>query len=430
MGSVKMMKVVTVGLGYIGLPTSLMFAKHGAEVVGVDVSERVVGFLNAGQVPIEEPGLPEYLTEALARKKFRASLKPERGDVFIIAVPTPNALDEFGSCDLTYVKQATEAILPCLETGNTVIIESTISPRTTEDIIQPLIEKEGFRVGEDIYLVHCPERVLPGQILHELVHNNRIIGGVTEKCTEKGKEIYGLFVKGELLGAAASTAELSKLMENTYRDVNIALANELVQISSKLGIDALSVIEMANQHPRVNLHQPGPGVGGHCLAVDPYFIVAEAPEEAKLIYQARQINSHMPHFIVQKVLDIMEANQGETITILGLAYKGNVDDTRESPALQIVNQLKKATYYNIRTFDPYVANSDAYSLETALSNSDLAIVLTDHDIFKEIPESIINTMKTPILFDTKNCVLGCDAFHEHYTLGNISNIRRISKRYI
>ncbi|MBC1406188.1 nucleotide sugar dehydrogenase, partial [Listeria welshimeri] len=206
---------------------------------------------------------------------------------------------------------------------------------------------------------------LPGQILHELVHNNRIIGGVTETCTEKGKEIYGLFVEGKLLGATASTAELSKLMENTYRDVNIALANELVQISDKLGIDALSVIEMANQHPRVNIHQPGPGVGGHCLAVDPYFIVAEAPKEARLIRQAREINSHMPHFIVRKVLDIMEENNGKTITVLGLAYKGNVDDMRESPSLQIVNQLKSLTDYDIRTFDPYVANSDAYSLESA-----------------------------------------------------------------
>lgn len=425
-----MMKVVTVGLGYIGLPTSLMFAKHGAEVVGVDVSKRVVDFLNAGQVPIEEPFLQDYLTDALSKKNFKASLTPERGDVFIVAVPTPNAPDEFGSCDLTYVKQATEAILPHLERGNTIIIESTIAPRTTEDVIQPMIEKEGFLVGEDIYLVHCPERVLPGQILHELVHNNRIIGGVTETCTEKGKEIYGLFVEGKLLGATASTAELSKLMENTYRDVNIALANELVQISDKLGIDALSVIEMANQHPRVNIHQPGPGVGGHCLAVDPYFIVAEAPKEARLIRQAREINSHMPHFIVRKVLDIMEENNGKTITVLGLAYKGNVDDMRESPSLQIVNQLKSLTDYDIRTFDPYVANSDAYSLESALISSDLALVLTDHDVFKEIPAHMIRTMNTPVLFDTKNCVSKDAMFRTHYTLGNLSTVGKVSKSYI
>lgn len=422
MGCVKTMKVVTVGLGYIGLPTSLMFAKHGANVVGVDISKRIVDFLNAGQVLIEEPFLQDYLTEALIKKNFKASINPECGDVFIVAVPTPNLPDEFGSCDLTYVKKAIESILPHLEAGNTIIIESTIAPRTTEDIIQPLIEKEGFRVGEDIYLVHCPERVLPGQIFSELIHNNRLIGGITEKCTEKGKEIYRLFVKGKLLGATASTAELSKLMENTYRDVNIALANELVQISAKLDIDALNVIEMANEHPRVNIHQPGPGVGGHCLAVDPYFIVAEAPEEARLICQAREINSNMPHFIVQKVIDIMEGNQGRSITVLGLAYKGNVDDTRESPSLRIVNQLISLTNYDIRTFDPYVANSDAYSLESALSNSDLALVLTDHDVFKEIPEKIIQTMNMPILFDTKNCVSKNSAFREHYSLGNLPAI--------
>ncbi len=419
MEEVFLLKITTIGLGYIGLPTSLMFAKHGADVVGVDISERTVDFLNSGNVPIEEPGLEAYLNKALSAHKFKASLTPEAGDVFIIAVPTPNVAGEFG-CDLTYVKKAVNGILPLLEKGNIVIIESTISPRTTEDVIKPFIEKEGFQVGEDIFLVHCPERVLPGNILYELVYNNRIIGGVTEKCTAKGKEVYGTFVKGELLGTAASVAELSKLMENTYRDVNIALANELVQIGARLDIDALSVIEMANKHPRVNIHQPGPGVGGHCLAVDPYFIAAEVPEEAKLILRARQINRQMPDFVIQKVLAIMAENQGETITILGLAYKGNVDDTRESPAIQIADKLKALTNYQIRTFDPFVASSSANSLESALDESDLALVLTDHDVFEKIPQKIIARMRTSILFDTKNCVKETDAFNKSYNLGNIS----------
>ncbi|WP_088809674.1 MULTISPECIES: nucleotide sugar dehydrogenase [Listeria] len=424
------MKIVIIGLGYIGLPTALMFAKHGADVVGVDVSRRVVDFLNAGQVPIEEYGLAEYLTDALAKQKFKASLTAETGDVFIIAVPTPNVEDEFGSCDLTYVKQAMESILPHLKSGNTIIVESTISPRVTEDIIQPLIQKEGFVTGEDIFLAHCPERVLPGKILHELVYNNRIIGGVTEKCTEKVKEIYGLFVQGKLLSATASVAELSKLMENTYRDTNIALANELVQIGDELGIDALSVIELANQHPRVDIHQPGPGVGGHCLAVDPHFIIAEAPNEARLIRQARQINRNMPNFIFQKTLTIMEENNGKTITVLGLAYKGNIDDTRESPALQIVNQLQTLTAYDIRTFDPYVASSDTYSLESALLGSDLALVLTDHDAFKAMPDNIIHGMRTPILFDTKNCISRKNAFEQHFTLGHLPTDKKRSKSFI
>ncbi|MBC1521343.1 nucleotide sugar dehydrogenase [Listeria aquatica] len=419
------MKVVTIGLGYIGLPTSLMFARHGAEVVGVDISKRVVGFLNAGHVLIEEPGLEAYLTEALLQQKFKASLIPEEGDVFIIAVPTPNLSDKYGSCDLTYVKKAIESILPYLKKGNTVIIESTIAPCTTEDIIQPLIEKVGFQIGEDIFLVHCPERVLPGKILHELVNNNRIIGGVTEKCTQKGIEIYGLFVKGKSLGASASAAELAKLMENTYRDVNIALANELVLISEKLGIDALSVIQLANEHPRVDIHQPGPGVGGHCLAVDPYFIIAKAPERAQLIHQARKINSQMPGFIVNQVQEIMEENKGTKVTVLGLTYKGNVDDIRESPSLQIINELERSTSYQIVIFDPYVAEVGTSSIEEALVNSDLALVLTDHDEFKEISEKQIRNMKTPILFDTKNCVKTLNQFEKEYSLGRLPSVKQL-----
>lgn len=420
MGCGSMMKVVTIGLGYIGLPTALTFARHGAKVIGVDVSERIVQMLNEGLVPIEEHGLNKFLEDALEKKRFRASLVPEKGDVFIVAVPTPNLPDQFGSCDLYYIEQALRSISPYLEKGNTVIIESTIAPRTMEDVIQPFLENAGFLIGEDLFLVHCPERVLPGKILHELIFNNRIIGGMTEKCTAKGKEIYGLFVQGELLEASASVAELSKLMENTFRDVNIALANELVNIGSKLNINALEVIEMANKHPRVNIHQPGPGVGGHCLAVDPYFIIAKAPEETSLIQQARHVNKSMPRFVAEKVLSILQENNGSVITLLGLSYKGNIDDIRESPAVEVLNELQELSTATIQVFDPHIKGVGIETLEEAMKESDLAVILCDHDEFKEIPEKAIDLMNHKVVFDTKHIVAHQGNFDKYYTFGNIS----------
>ncbi|MBC1576046.1 nucleotide sugar dehydrogenase [Listeria booriae] len=415
------MKVITLGLGYIGLPTSLMFARHGVEVVGVDISEETIKQINMGSIPIEEPGLTEYLHYARRMGNFKASLTPETGDVFIIAVPTPNLEDSFKGCDLSFVKQGLEAVLPYVRRGNIIIIESTISPRTMTDMVKPLFEKAGFSVGETIFLVHCPERVLPGNILNELIENNRIIGGVTDKCTEKGKDVYRLFVKGKLLGTDASTAELAKLMENTYRDVNIALANELVQISTQLGIDALEVVRLANQHPRVNIHNPGPGVGGHCLAVDPYFIVAKAPEQAKLISLSRKINNNMPHFIVKKIIEIVKEKQGSTITILGLAYKGNTDDVRESPSIKIVNQLCNLTDFEIKTFDPHVHPSipTTQTMEEALLNSDLAVILCDHKEFENLSDKSVHLMKQRNVFDTKNILLNSECFDNHYNLGSL-----------
>lgn len=250
-------KICVIGLGYIGLPTSAMFAQSGCEVVGVDVSEKVVNTLNQGQIHIEEPGLQEVIKKQVEEGNFRASLIPEKADAFIVAVPTPNLDDEFRSCDLSYVIQGVEKIIPYLEKGNTVIVESTIAPKSTDDCIKPILEKAGFEIGKDIYLAHCPERVLPGQILYELRHNNRIVGGITKACTDHAAEVYATFVEGEIIKTEAKTAELSKCMENTFRDVNIALANELAKICDELDINCLDVIEMANKHPRVNLHQPG-----------------------------------------------------------------------------------------------------------------------------------------------------------------------------
>lgn len=259
------MKITTIGLGYIGLPTSIMFAKHGVNVVGVDIKKEVIDSLNAGKIHIEEPGLQDALNEVIEKGTFKASLTPERSDAFIISVPTPNNDDAYKSCDLNYVLSGVRNVLPFVERGNVIIVESTIAPRSMDDFVKPLVEEAGYTVGKDIFLVHCPERVLPGQILHELIYNNRIVGGITPECTEAGAMVYSTFVKGDIIKTNAKTAEMSKLMENTFRDVNIALANELTKVCNELEINALDVIDMANKHPRVNLHTPGPGVGAIVL---------------------------------------------------------------------------------------------------------------------------------------------------------------------
>lgn len=416
------MKICTVGLGYIGLPTSIMFAMHNVDVVGVDVNPRVIESLNNGVVHIEEPGLQEALTEVIEKGKFRASLKPENANAFIISVPTPNHDDEYKSCDLKYVLSAVESVIPYLEKGNVLIVESTIAPRTMDDYVKPLIEKHGLLIGKDIFLVHCPERVLPGQIMHELINNNRIVGGITPECTEAGAMVYSTFVKGEIIKTNAKTAEMSKLMENTFRDVNIALANELAKVCNELEINTLDVIQMANKHPRVNLHTPGPGVGGHCLAVDPYFIVAKAPETAKLINLSRQINSSMPEFVVENVNKMMDVVSGKTISVFGLTYKGNVDDIRESPAMEIYEELKLQGNYEVRAYDPHVKADWVYeNIEEALKNSDLILVLTDHNEFKTIDHKVIRNMKNKLILDTKNIVNqeSLNVEMEYYNYGNL-----------
>ena len=414
------MKLCTIGLGYIGLPTSIMFAKYGVDVVGVDIKQSVIDSLNSGKIHIEEPGLQEALEEVIASKKFKASMEPEKADAFIISVPTPNNNDEYKSCDLTYVIDGVMRVLPLVEKGNVIIVESTIGPRSMDDYVKPLVEKAGFVVGQDIYLVHCPERVLPGQILHELVYNNRIVGGITPACTEAGARVYGTFVKGEIIKTNAKTAEMSKLMENTFRDVNIALANELAKVCNELEINALEVIEMANKHPRVNLHTPGPGVGGHCLAVDPYFIVAKAPETAKLINLSREINVSMPGYVVQKVNELMENRGGKVVTVFGLTYKGNVDDIRESPAMDIYNLLRAEGKFEVRAYDPHVNQSWVeQDLAAAVADSNLVLVLADHNEFKQFTAGDLAGMKEKLIFDTKNIVGSVEEGIEYYNYGNL-----------
>lgn len=420
------MKIVTIGLGYIGLPTSIMFANHGQEVVGVDTQLEVVASLKEGKVHIEEPGLQDALIKSIESGNFKVKSTAEKADVFIIAVPTPNQSDSYKSCDLSYVIDAVNSILPYLEEGNSIILESTVSPLTTEKVILPIIEKSGLIVGKNIFLAHCPERVLPGSILKELEQNNRIIGGVTTACTDKGKEIYGIFVKGELISASASEAELAKLMENTYRDVNIALANEVVKIGDELSIDSLKVIQLANKHPRVNLHSPGPGVGGHCLAVDPYFISAEAPDVSPLIQTARRINKSMPQFILSKIEQIMTQINGTKLTVLGVTYKGNVDDVRESPGLEIVELLKKQKKFNFTIFDPHVEMAEVEkNFDVAIEGSDLLVVLTDHDEFKNINDRMLSNMNQKIVFDTKN-IFEVNSKITCISLGDLSNIENLN----
>lgn len=413
-------KLTTVGLGYIGLPTSIMFAKHGVDVIGVDINEEAVKSLNDGHIHIEEPGLQEAYEEVLATGKFKASQTPEEADAFIIAVPTPNNDDQYESCDISIVMSATKSIIPYLKKGNTVIVESTIAPRTMDDHVKPLLVEHGFTIGEDLYLVHCPERVLPGKILEELIHNNRIIGGMTPACIEAGKRVYSTFVKGEMIETNARTAEMSKLMENTYRDLNIALANELAKISIHLNINVLDVIEMANKHPRVNIHLPGPGVGGHCLAVDPYFIIAKDPENSPLIQTGRRINRSMPMFVVDKVKHILSELNAEKVTVFGLTYKGDVDDIRESPAFDIYELLRERLHINVVAYDPHVKlDFVEKDMEKAVEGASLVLVLSDHSEFKTLRDQHFKNMKHRIIFDTKNVIP--DAFEEvdYYNYGNL-----------
>ena len=419
------MKICIVGQGYIGLPTAALFAKNGCEVLGVDVNEEIVNKLNQGIAHIEEPGITEAIKNAVEKGHYHASLKPEEANTFIITVPTPYVKEDL-SCDLSYVISACNSILPVLNKGNVVIIESTIAPMSTDEVIKPIFENEGYVIGEDLFLAHCPERVLPGQIMEELVNNNRIVGGITPECTRKAADVYRTFVKGEIIETEAKTAELSKCMENTFRDVNIALANELAKICTEIGVNALDVIEMANKHPRVNLHSPGPGVGGHCLAIDPYFIYAKAPETAKIIKLARDTNNSMPGFVIEntgKILSKIDPD-AHKISVFGVSYKGNTDDARESPAFEIIAGLKSAGY-EIDIHDPHFDNPDYKDFDEATKDSSLILILTDHNQFKDLDyETMDKNMKTKIIFDTKNIIKDVP---EDITLINYGNLYKYNK---
>ncbi|UJF36479.1 nucleotide sugar dehydrogenase [Paenibacillus hexagrammi] len=396
--------ICVVGLGYIGLPTAVMFARADHTVICVDTNLRLLAQLEQGQIPFDEPLLQTYF-EKVNHNRLSYLPTPSTSDVFIIAVPTP--VREEYKADLTYVESAINSILPVLEVGNLIIIESTIPPKTTDGVVTNLLTQAGWRVGEDIFLAHCPERVLPGKIIVEMRENARIIGGINEASCNKAASLYRSFVTGTILTTSSINAEMCKLMENTYRDVNIALANELAKASSVLGVNPLEVIQLANHHPRVQILQPGPGVGGHCIAVDPYFIIQQAHGQTPLMQTAREINTSMPAFVAEQVTRIVSPSMNKKISIFGITYKGNVSDFRESPALEVIHILKEL--YTINVHDPKVEAHHSpvplVSLEDCLVGSELLIVLADHDEFYYLDAGeLLAHMKSPIIFDTKNCV--------------------------
>jgi UDP-N-acetyl-D-mannosaminuronic acid dehydrogenase len=397
-------KVCVIGLGYIGLPTSAMFATHGFKVIGIDVNQNVVEALNQGKIIIEEPYLDILVQAAVRSGNLIAVTVPEQADAFIIAVPTPILSDK--TADMSYVIAATESILPFLKKGDIVILESTSPTGTVDGLMIPILEKTGLKIGEELFVGHSPERVLPGKILWELVNNNRIVGGIDRVSAEKIRDLYKIFVNGEIYLTTATTAEMCKMMENTYRDVNIALANELAKICEGACINAWEVIDLCNKHPRVNIHQPGPGVGGHCLAVDPWFIVEKYPDIARIIGLSRVTNDSMPDHIAAKIQEILRDIKGQKkITILGVTYKANIDDLRESPILELIDLLEQEDDLSISVYDPYVKGLKhlTVSIIDAASKSDLLILAVNHDCFRELPlAEIIRVMRNKVIFDTRN----------------------------
>jgi len=393
-----------VGLGYIGLPTATILAVNDAKVTGVDLRRDIVEGINRGEIAIEEPGLAALLKTAVKSGNLRASMTAAPADVFIIAVPTP--VTEMHGADMTCVAAAAESIVSCLRPGNLVILESTSPPGTCRDLLGPILEQSGLKVGTDLYLAYCAERVLPGRILEELVSNDRVVGGVTPQSAQKARDIYARFVQGEIVLTSATTAEMIKIVENTFRDVNIALANEIALLCENLGIDFWQVARHANRHPRVNVHQAGPGVGGHCIAVDPWFLVEAFPETAGLVRSARERNDTMPAHVADMVVALVADVKSPEVVLLGLAYKAGVDDIRESPAVKVAAMLVEQGI-TVRCCDPHVrmAPVPLCSLETSVSGADLAVLMTDHAEFKGlVPETAGAAMRHRRLYDTRNAL--------------------------
>jgi len=393
------MKICVIGLGYIGLPTSAMFAAHGHNVLGVDKNPAVIEALNQGSIIIEEANLDSFVKDVVEKGTLRGAMEPEEADAFIIAVPTP--ITEEKKADMRYVQAATEMILPYIRKGNLVILESTSPVGTVEQLMLPILEKSGLKMGEELFVGHSPERVIPGQILYELVHNSRIAGGINAISAQKIAELYRSFVEGEIYQCDARTAELCKLTENTFRDINIAFANELAQICENLDIDVWQVIQLCNKHPRVNIHQPGPGVGGHCIAVDPWFIIEKQPDTAKLIYQARLINDYMPEYVAAHIYELLEDVEQPQVTILGLTYKPDVDDIRESPVLKLAALLEK-NGVAVKRHDPFVKAYQGDVAE-ACAGSHLVLLGVHHQQYKALPaKEMLAAMAGKLFYDTRN----------------------------
>lgn len=399
--------ICLLGLGYIGLPTGSMFALAGKDVIGVDPSPRVQATLRSGTVSLDEPELQTLVTAAINSGRLQVQTRPAPADAFILAVPTP--LDEqTRRADLSYVEQAARDIVPLLRRGNLVVLESTVPPGTTRDVLAPILAESGLRPGRDIFVAHCPERVLPGRILVELEQNDRLAGGLTPACAEHAAELYGAFVKGAIMRTDATTAEMVKVMENTFRDVNVALANEFALIAERIGVDVWEAIRLANHHPRVNVLRPGPGVGGHCIAVDPWFLVGAAPAEAKLIRAAREVNDGMPAHVLSRLAELVAP--AESIALLGMTYKAEVDDVRESPAV-IVAELAVQRGYDVRLCDPHVRPdtpglpAPLLPLEQALRDARAVVLLVDHRAFQELDLDLVGALvDRKLVLDARNAL--------------------------
>jgi len=404
--------ISVIGLGYIGLPTAAVIAARGINVIGVDVSAEAVETINQGKIHIVEPDLDMLVQSAVTTGKLKATLIPEPADAFIIAVPTP--FKEGHKPDLSYIESAVKKIAPVLKKGDLLILESTSPVGTTEkmgewmaEIREDLVFPHQSSDNPDIHLAHCPERVLPGYIIQELVANDRVIGGITRQCALEAEALYKIFVKGSCLITDARTAEMAKLTENSFRDVNIAFANELSVICDKLKINVWELISLANRHPRVNVLSPGPGVGGHCIAVDPWFIVDSAPEEARLIAMAREVNDSKPDFVLNKLRAMASEFKTPKIACLGLAFKADIDDLRESPAVEIVKKIISENMGQVLIVEPHISklpeqlmgeHVELISLDLAMDTANIILTLTDHSIFKQMKT---DKLKEKIVLDAR-----------------------------
>jgi UDP-N-acetyl-D-mannosaminuronic acid dehydrogenase len=402
----EMKKICVLGLGYVGLPTASMFATKGFTVLGVDIRSEVVDVINRGQIHIAEPGLDVLVKSAVLSAQLTAATEPEAADVFILAVPTPLTVGH--APDLSYVKAATDTLIPLVQPGNLVILESTVPVGTTERLVAKQLQKSGLKLGEELFVAHCPERVLPGHVLKELVENDRVIGGINRESAERARDLYRTVVNGELFLTNCPTAEMAKLVENAFRDVNIAFANELSLICDKFGINVWELITLANRHPRVNILQPGPGVGGHCIALDPWLLIASAPEETPLLRTARAVNAHKTTWVINRVRTLADRLKEPVIACLGLAYKNDIDDLRESPSVEIVAALANDQVGRLLVVEPYIttlppqlASQAAIALTdltTAVREADILVLLTHHRGFADVDRERI---KEKIVVDTR-----------------------------
>lgn len=391
-----------IGLGYIGLPTALMMASHGVEVIGTDYNKQLVDTLNAGHTTFKEKGLDELFRAALeAGVKFTTEYQVT--DTYIVSVPTP--YDKFSKkIDAAYVINAVKEVMRVCPKGATVVIESTVSPGTIDKFVRPVVEENGFKIGEDINLVHAPERIIPGNMVYELLHNNRTIGADDTAVGEKIKELYASFCQGDIVVTDIKTAEMTKVIENTFRAVNIAFANELAKICRHDGMDVYEIIKICNMHPRVNILQPGPGVGGHCISVDPWFLVGDYPSLTKVIGESMKVNDSMPEFVLERIYDIMR-EKGMTdisrVGLYGLTYKENVDDYRESPTLQLLECQERHLAEPLKVYDPFIKNdlvkNQYHDLDKFLDDIDLIVIMVGHDEIKEN----IDKLSGKVILDTR-----------------------------